>query len=53
MVNRLKNIFPELINDTQSAFVKGGMIFDNIMVAHKTIYAMRFCKKGEIGYLAA
>ena len=29
------------------------MIFDNIMVAHETIHAMMFCKKGKMGYLAA
>ena len=53
MVNRLQNVLPKLIDNSQSAFVKGRMNFDNIMVAHETIHAMRFCKNGKISYLAA
>ena len=52
MVNRLKIILPKIIDESQSAFVPRRMIFDNIVVAHKSIHAMKLKKKGNVGYLA-
>ena len=52
-MNRLKRFFPSLIDESQSAFVFGRMIFDNIIVAHETIHAMQNRRKGKIDFLAA
>ena len=51
LVNTLKSILPNIIDESQNAFVPGRMIFDNIMVAHETIHAMNSCKHGKTGYL--
>ena len=53
LVHRLNNILPEIIDESQSAFVQVRMIFDNIMVAHETIHVMKSCKNGRTCYLAA
>ena len=53
LANRLKRILPDIIDECQSAFVKGRMIFDNIMVAHETIHSMRSKETGRIRWLAA
>ena len=53
LVNRLKKILPSIIDESQSAFVDGMMIFDNIIVAHETIHAMRNKRSGKTGYMAA
>ena len=52
-VNRLKNIFPSIIDESQIAFVPSRVIFDNVIVAYETIHTMMTRMKGKIGYLAA
>ena len=52
LVNRLKNFLPKIINESQSAFVSGRMIFDNIIVAHKTIHAIHTKRKRKTSFLA-
>ena len=53
LVNRMKNILPSIIDECQSAFVLGRMIFDNIIVAHETIHTMQTKRRGKMGFLAA
>ena len=53
LVNKLKSFLPSIIDESQSAFVSGMMIFDNIIVAHETIHAMQNRRKGKCGSLAA
>ena len=53
LANRLKIVLLKIINESQSAFVQGRMIFDNIMVAHKTMYSMKNKSYGKIGLLTA
>ena len=49
LANRLKLILPQIISPTQSVFVQGCLITDNVLVAYETLYAMHIRKKGKMG----
>ena len=52
LANMLKKIHPHLVSERQSAFVKDRLIFDNIMMAFKTLHYMRNHSSRETGYMA-
>ena len=49
IANRLKRFLPSIISDTQSAFVYGKLITDNVLVAFETMYHVSQKKRGKVG----
>jgi hypothetical protein len=52
LANRLKHILPEVISPTQSAFVPGRLITDNILLAYEFTHYMRTRRKSKRGCAA-
>ena len=52
IANRLKVILPNIISPTQSAFIKGRLITNNVLAAYETLHTMHSCMRGENGYMA-
>lgn len=52
LCNRLKSILPEIISETQGAFVSGRHISDNIIIAHEMVHGLRTVDKVAEGWMA-
>ena len=52
LVNRLKQVLPQIILPTQSAFVPGRLIINNVLVTFETLHTMHSRQKGKKGSLA-
>ncbi|CAM8940146.1 unnamed protein product [Rhodiola kirilowii] len=52
LANRLKTILPSIISDSQSAFIPGRLISDNILAAHELIHFMKTRERQRAGYYA-
>lgn len=52
MANRLKEVLDVVVSDTQSAFIPGRLISDNIMISYEVMHYLKRRKVGKYGYMA-
>ncbi len=51
LANRLKKILPQIVSESQSAFVPGRLITDNVLVAFEVMHSMSLKRNGRKGQL--
>lgn len=51
IANRLKEVLSVIISDTQSAFIPGRLISDNIMISYEVMHYLKRKRFGKEGYM--
>ena len=52
VVNRLKKILSHVIDDSQSAFLLGRLLTNNVLVAFETLHYLKRKTQGKLGFMA-
>uniref|UniRef100_A0A803Q5E7 procollagen-proline 4-dioxygenase n=1 Tax=Cannabis sativa TaxID=3483 RepID=A0A803Q5E7_CANSA len=52
LANRMRDLIDDIISDTQSAFILGRLISDNVMVAFEVMHYLKRKRKGKKGFMA-
>lgn len=52
MANRLKMLLPLVISENQSAFMKGRLISDNVMISFEVLHYLKRKQQGKTGFMA-
>ncbi|KAL9665795.1 hypothetical protein QQ045_000116 [Rhodiola kirilowii] len=52
LANRLKEILPDMVSQSQSAFVRGRLITDNILIAHEVTHYIKCRDQKKTGYVS-
>ncbi|KAM6584602.1 hypothetical protein CsatB_011604 [Cannabis sativa] len=52
MVNRMKPYMDTIVADTQSAFIPGRLISDNILISFEVLHYLKRKRKGKEGFMA-
>ena len=52
LVNCLKMILPYVVSNSQSAFLSGRLITDNVSVAFETLHYLKRKTQGKLGFMA-
>lgn len=52
LANRIKDFLPSIIGEEQSAFIKGRLISDNILLAHEVMHSLKQKRKRKDAFLA-
>ena len=52
LVNRLKMILPYVVSNSESAFLSGRLIINNVLVAFETLHYLKRKTQGKAGYMA-
>jgi hypothetical protein len=51
VANKLKVVLPDIRSPTQSAFIPGRLIIDNILVAYETLHSMQTRMWSKVGFM--
>jgi hypothetical protein len=51
LANRLKRVLPHVISQSQSAFISGQLITDNIVAAYETMHTMHTRMWSKVGFM--
>lgn len=51
LVGRLKKILPDIVSETQAAFIPGRNIMDNVIIAHEMLHSLKHQKRWAKSYM--